>query len=431
MSEVVQRAAVLLVDDDEALLSAMTRLLRPDGVRVITANSGERALELLEEKADSLGVVISDYAMPGMTGADVLRAVRMRWPDLTRVLASGNADLAAAARAVNEGQVSRLVTKPWDPDQFRELVAEALEGHRLVIENRRLRDLADEQAARLARQAERLEQWNQRLEDQVKERTAELETANANLQRGLLDTVRLLVGFLERRLPERAARSREVARLAGRLAERLKTPAAEVRRIQVAALVHDIGLLTLPEALTRVLPENLPPAGMLQYKNHASTAHGMLASVEQLNDIALWVRSHHERWDGFGYPDRLAGPSIPLASRLIALADGYLDALGSERGTAPMWRRRQLGAGAYDPELVEVLGREVTGEPEVEVDYSMAIADLKPGMQLLQPVRTAAGAILLRHGEKLTPEKIERLQQLLENGALESATVQIDTDVAA
>src|SRR5437868_14008029 len=175
MSDAVQRAGVLLVDDDESLLSAMTRLLRPDGVRVITANSGERALALLEEKADTLGVVISDYAMPGMTGADVLRAVRMRWPDLTRVLASGNADLTAAARAVNEGQVSRLVTKPWDPDQFREIVADALESHRLVIENRKLRELADEQAARLARQAERLEQWNLRLEEQVKERTAELE----------------------------------------------------------------------------------------------------------------------------------------------------------------------------------------------------------------------------------------------------------------
>ena len=86
-AERAHRAGILVVDDDEALLGAMTRLLRPDGVLVLTANCGERALEILEQRADSLGAVISDYSMPGLSGADLLRAVRIRWPDLTRVLA--------------------------------------------------------------------------------------------------------------------------------------------------------------------------------------------------------------------------------------------------------------------------------------------------------------------------------------------------------
>src|SRR5438105_6710785 len=94
---ITSTAAVLLVDDDEALLAAMTRLLRPDGVRVFTASSGDQALEFLEAEIEMVGAVISDYAMPGMNGADVLRAVRLRWPEATRVLATGNADLAAAA----------------------------------------------------------------------------------------------------------------------------------------------------------------------------------------------------------------------------------------------------------------------------------------------------------------------------------------------
>ena len=163
---------VLLVDDDESLLAAMSRLLRPDGLRVLIATGGERALELLEAEGDSIGVVVSDYQMPGMNGADLLRAVRLRWPDVTRILATGNADLTAAARTVNEGQVSRLITKPCDPDQFREVVGAALTQHHLVLENRRLREVADEQSIRL-------EQWNQRLEETVTQRTAELEQANA------------------------------------------------------------------------------------------------------------------------------------------------------------------------------------------------------------------------------------------------------------
>jgi DNA-binding NtrC family response regulator len=147
---------VLLVDDDESLLSAMSRLLRPDGLRVLTASNADRAIELLEAEGHSVGVVVSDYAMPGMTGADLLRAVRMRWPALTRILATGNADINGAARAVNEAQVARLIIKPCDPDHFREIVAAALAEFQLVLDNRRLRALAGEQSTRL-------EQWNQRL----------------------------------------------------------------------------------------------------------------------------------------------------------------------------------------------------------------------------------------------------------------------------
>jgi response regulator RpfG family c-di-GMP phosphodiesterase len=199
------------VDDEPLVLSALSRLVRPDGVRLLTAASGEEALALLEEQASSIGVIISDYAMPRMNGAELLQAVRRRWPDITRVLLTGNADLPSAARAVNEGELSRLYTKPWEPDEFRQAVAQALDQHRVVVDNRRLRALADEQALRL-------EQWNQRLEGLVAERTAELERANVRLQRGLLESVRMLLIALEQRLPQRSAQCKEVARLAGQLA---------------------------------------------------------------------------------------------------------------------------------------------------------------------------------------------------------------------
>lgn len=186
-TQALPAGTILLVDDDEALLSSMSRLLRPDGLRVLTASNGEGAIAVLEAEGDSVGVVVSDYAMPGMNGADLLRAVRLRWPDSARILATGNADLAAAARVVNEGQVARLITKPCDPDQFRHIVTAALADSQVLLENRRLRQLAEEQSIRL-------EQWNQRLEQLVNERTAALEQANASLQRGLRDTVRLLIG---------------------------------------------------------------------------------------------------------------------------------------------------------------------------------------------------------------------------------------------
>jgi response regulator RpfG family c-di-GMP phosphodiesterase len=412
-------SAVLAVDDEPWVLSALGRLVRPDGVRLLTATSGEEALRVLEEQSPSIGVLISDYAMPGMNGAELLHAVRLRWPDITRVLLTGNADLPAAARAVNEGQLSRLYTKPWQPDEFRQAVTQALEQHHILAENRRLRTLADEQARRL-------EEWNQRLEALVAERTTELERANARLQRGLLDTVRLLLTSLEQRLPQRGSECKAVARLAGRLAERAGLRPDAARWVQVAALVHDVGLTGLPDAILRRAPTELSMAARAQYQRHPALGQRMLSTVEELADMGRWIRHHHERWDGRGYPDRLAGEAIPLPSRIIALADAYLQATAFESGTAPVWRRAQMTAGAFDPDLLGLLDDELQGKSlHGEDDHTATIEpapvpveDLRAGMVLGGEVQTTSGAVLLRAGERLTPDHIQRLQRFLRDGAL-------------
>jgi response regulator RpfG family c-di-GMP phosphodiesterase len=349
-------AAILAVDDEPAILSALSRLLRPDGIRVVTALGGAQALSILEDQAPTIGAIISDYTMPGITGAELLRTVRMRWPDITRVMLTGNADLPAAAQAVNEGQLSRLFTKPWQPDEFRSAVAQALEQNRVLLENRRLRVLADEQAFQL-------EQWNRELEQTVAERTSELEQANARLHAGLLETVRSLLILVERRIPERANRSREIARLGARLAERAGLSAEESRWIQLAALVHDIGLVALPDLIVRTPPAQLPAAVRGKYEQHPIIGQTMLQATSEQLDLGKWIRHHHERWDGRGFPDGLAGAHIPLPSRIIALADGYLEAVCRDGGTAALWRRGQLSSGAFDPELLRRLDDEIRGRP--------------------------------------------------------------------
>jgi response regulator RpfG family c-di-GMP phosphodiesterase len=314
--------------------------------------------------------------------------------------------------------VSRLITKPCDPDQFRDIVSGALAQSQLILENRRLREVADEQAARL-------EQWNQRLEELVNQRTTELEQANASLQRGLLDGVRLLIGFLEGRLPERANRCREVARLVGRLAERARVAPETARRVQVAALVHDIGLMGLPDPILRQSPDDMPHAARVQYEQHPIIGQSMLSSVEHLVQIATWIRHHHERWDGRGYPDRLAGPAIPLPSRLIALADGYIEAVARDGGTAARWRSAQRAAGAYDPDLVEVLAVELDGVSNTPTlsEIEIPVTRLEPGFRLAAPISSAAGAVLVNSGEIISAELARRLQALAASGVLASETV--------
>lgn len=125
---VPQALAVLIVDDDVALCRALTRVLQGGGFRALAAQSAQAGLEVFErEGEDSIGVVISDFAMPGMDGVDFLHTVRLKWPRCARIMLTGMADLSAASRAVNEGQVARLLLKPIESNVLIGIVKELLE----------------------------------------------------------------------------------------------------------------------------------------------------------------------------------------------------------------------------------------------------------------------------------------------------------------
>ena len=117
---------VLIVDDDPDLCRALQGLLRTVNIRCVFATSALEGLELLKTYADSIGVVISDYAMPHMNGAEFLRRVRLGWPRVGRMLLTGNADLTDLSQAVNLGQVARVLIKPCKPAELVEAARELL-----------------------------------------------------------------------------------------------------------------------------------------------------------------------------------------------------------------------------------------------------------------------------------------------------------------
>lgn len=189
----------------------------------------------------------------------------------------------------------------------------------------------------------------------VQERKARLEV-EADLHREVFGTARMLLGLLERRWNERVATQQMAARLARRLADLLGLGPDEARGIQVAALLQDVGLIALPDALLRSTVVGLSPAQRSLYQQHPLIAEEALRGSEFAN-IARWIRFHHERWDGTGYPDGLAGEHIPMPARIIALATAYVEAVSREGGTATAWRREQIAGGAFDPHLVRLLER--------------------------------------------------------------------------
>lgn len=131
-----RQRTILIVDDEPSIISALRRLLRADGYRILSANSGAEGLELLAK--NKVDVIISDQRMPEMTGVDFLRRVKSIYPNTVRIVLSGYTDLQSITEAVNEGAIYRFMTKPWDDDLLRKNIERALRHKELADENHRL-----------------------------------------------------------------------------------------------------------------------------------------------------------------------------------------------------------------------------------------------------------------------------------------------------
>jgi response regulator RpfG family c-di-GMP phosphodiesterase len=154
---------ILCVDDEANILAALRRVFRPLGYQVLVAESGKEALQILEQ-GGQVDLVISDMRMPEMDGARFLAEVRRRWPEIVRMLLTGYADMESTVAAINEGQIYRHISKPWNEDELLITVRGALERRVLEQEKRRLERLTAEQNLELKR-------LNAGLEEKVSERT--------------------------------------------------------------------------------------------------------------------------------------------------------------------------------------------------------------------------------------------------------------------
>lgn len=154
-----ERIKILCVDDEQNVLNSLRRLFLDEDYEVLTANSGPDGLALQQQ--EHAQIIISDYRMPGMTGVEFLREVNKTWPHTVRIVLSGYADTASIVSAINEGQIYKFIPKPWNDDELKVTVANAIERYFLAKRNREL--------------TEELKEKNIELERLLEERTVNLE----------------------------------------------------------------------------------------------------------------------------------------------------------------------------------------------------------------------------------------------------------------
>lgn len=403
---------VLCVDDEPNILAALQRALRGPQLRVLTAAGGAEALQVLD--GHEVDLVISDMRMPGMDGAQLLEAVRQRWPATVRMLLTGHADMASTVAAVNRGGISRYVAKPWDAA---ELLA-AVEQVGSVVALRRERDAL---AQLTRRQNAELQSLNLDLEQRVARRTCELERANTRLHVTYLQCIKAFVNLLELRSGALAGHGRRVADLARNIARAMKLDEQVARQVFIAGLVHDIGLLGMPDQLLDKPSARYTVDEQSRYRDHTVRGEQTLLALEDMHELMPLVRSHHEHYDGRGFPEGLAGSAIALGARILAVADAYDELIhGSVIGQAVTVQEartlvRQRRGDQFDPEVVDAFLH--LGEAHAPLRAARLVlpsSALEADMVLAEDLRSAHGVVMLTAGHRLTAALIARMRDFEE-----------------
>lgn len=289
----------LIVDDEAPLRTLLRRLMTAEGFTCSEAATGQDALAHLRSTSTSL--VLSDYHLPGMDGAELLREVRTHWPETAVVMITAVSDVNLAVRCLELGALDYL-TKPFRIDELRARVNQALEKRRLLRENRVYRTRLEERVTIQARKYEEL----------------------------FLASLQSLADALEVKDAYTWGHSTRVSHYAMAIARELDVPESVLEQLELGSRLHDIGKIGVREdVLNKDGP--LTESEYAHVMEHPVIGWRLLAPLLRDMPHALAVvRSHHERFDGRGTPDAMSGFEIPLAARITAVADSF-DAMTSGR----------------------------------------------------------------------------------------------------
>jgi putative nucleotidyltransferase with HDIG domain len=413
---------ILFVDDEKNVLHSLRRLFMDENYQIIVANSGEEALDILEANPN-VGLIVSDQRMPGLTGVDFLEKAKEIVPDALRILLTGYADINAVADAINRGGAYRYVTKPWKDEELLRVIWEAAQHYSLRKENKQLNEIVKKQNLELKK-------WNSQLEFLVQEQTLEiqkkskeLEVLNENLKKNFKNSILAFSSLLELRDRKTGSHSKNVAELSVKIARAMNLPEKDTEMITVAALLHDIGKIGIPDALLLRDFDEMDKEAKKEYMQHPVRGQAAVDSIEDLRPAGVLIRHHHEWFNGYGYPDRLSGGKIPAGARIIAIAD-FIDKTIREldRDIAfdiALGKVRNWLGTRFDPQLFKYIEAEIKGVyskilPQGRsriLEVELNINDIKEEMILSRDVNSGTGLILLSRGTILNTKNILALKR--------------------
>ncbi|HXI20640.1 MAG TPA: HD domain-containing phosphohydrolase, partial [Gemmatimonadales bacterium] len=319
----------LVVDDDPHVRRSIARVVQALGLAPLEAAGGEAALQLLATEGE-VPLVISDINMPGVSGLDLLDELQRSYPETAVLMLSGVSDVTTAVMCLDRGALD-YIAKPALVEEVRARVAKALEKRELLLQRRF---------------------YQRNLELRVR-------TQATRIKELFLQGVQTLAHALEAKDAYTSGHSMRVSRYAARTAVRLGLTGERLEEIRLGAELHDIGKIGTREAVLNK-PGPLSEEEFRHITEHTVLGERILAPLARENPTVLQiVRSHHERMDGRGFPDGLAGAVIPFEARIVCVVDAF-DAMTTNRAYREsrgpfeaMEELRRCAGSHFDPDVVE------------------------------------------------------------------------------
>jgi len=398
---------ILLLDDEPNVLRSLERLLRPHGYQVRSALNAAEALALVQEQEPD--IVITDYNLPDMTGVDFLEKVQKGYPNIVQILLTGDQG-PAAIQAINRSRVYRFISKPWDNEDLKLTVRQALYQADLERQNAQLLETVN-------KQNRELRSVNENLERKVEERTAAVKQLYANVQSQFVKSVRVFIGLLGLRDSNLADHCRRVAAYGKAMALSTGANEQDIFHIEIAAVLHDIGKIGMPDDCRGKASFAADGSDDPAYKQHPVLGQKVVDPIKELQTAATLIRHHHERFDGKGFPDGLKRDKIPFGSRLIAVVDAFDHALFPEQLSTRVGKEEAISivkrwAGySLDPDLVQAFCTFMEQRRKTDdVVVKVSLSDLRPGMVTARDITTRSGILLIPKNEVLTDSNIRRIE---------------------
>jgi putative two-component system response regulator len=280
---------ILIVDDEFENLSLLKRTLRKD-FEILTAQSGQEALAIIEQHGKNISIIISDQKMPNMTGVEFLSQVTSQYPHIIKMLLTGYTDIDAMVEGINNCNLFQYLNKPFDLDELRLAVEQATKAYELTLNRNSL---------------------------------------SKDLRELFFTTIKSISSALDAKDNYTHGHSYRVTMFSLILASKMDIDEQTKEKIEIAGLLHDIGKIGVPESIL-CKPGKLTDEEFDIIKEHPGMGRKILSEIAVLDEVSFWLGSHHERWDGKGYPLGLKENDIPLPARILAVADTY-DAMTSDR----------------------------------------------------------------------------------------------------
>lgn len=320
--KVNEKHTILIVDDEINNLQLLKRTLRRN-YNVLTAGDGKEALEVIEKEGPNISLIVSDQRMPRMTGTEFLAQVSEKYPHIVKMLLTGYSDIEAMIDGVNKCQLFQYIAKPFEPEDLELTVQQGINAYELTLSKNTL------------------------LQD---------------LKELFFTTIKSISSALDAKDTYTHGHSHRVTLFSLILAKELNLEESFIEEIETAGLLHDIGKIGVPEAIL-CKAGKLTDEEYIEIKNHAAKTKKILSTIPGLSNIALWASSHHERWDGRGYPNGLKFKDIPFPARILSVADTY-DAMTSNRSyrkglphEVAAEEIKNCAETQFDPEVVEAFLR--------------------------------------------------------------------------